>query len=207
MRQQGFELNKELLELLPADTVAVALTGSNLYNLATNNSDYDIVAITKGGKPKQTIKNGQDIVITPYKIFMNRVLDNAVPECLMIASGKILVLDENYRPILESLNFSYYQLIKKLNEYSYKYLNFMYEGKRMGRLEKTFKTILRNSMIVEKVLNEGIDFTPFFNEEEREEFYSTLPILIEKFNNNVGKSEMMEFLNIPKFTEAEKSRK
>lgn len=207
MRQQGFELNKELLELLPAGTVAVALTGSNLYNLATNNSDYDIVAITKGGKPKQTIKNGQDIVITPYKIFMNRVLDNAVPECLMIASGKILILNENYRPILESLNFSYYQLIKKLNEYSYKYLNFMYEGKRMHRLEKNFKTVLRNSMIVEKVLNEGIDFTPFFNEEEREEFYSTLPILIEKFNNNVGKSEMMEFLNIPKFTEAEKSRK
>lgn len=205
MKQYGFDLPKDLE--LPSDTVAVALTGSRLYNLATPDSDFDIVAITKEGKPTQTIKNGQDIVQTPYREFIKRVLNNAVPECLMIASGKILILNENYRAILESLRFDHYQLYKKLNQYSAKYLHLLYEGKRLQRKEKSLKTITRNSMMAEKLLKENMNFSPIFTMEEVKEFKKKMNIVLEKFDNGSSMEELMIFLNIPQNIEIEKSKK
>lgn len=198
--QEGFD--KSLLNgvNLPENTVSVALTGSHLYNLNTKDSDLDLVAITKDGRTKQTIIDGEDITITPWKEFINRVMNSAPPESLMVASRSILVLDENYRSILESVRFNPYRLYTNLNTYSQKHLNFLYKKNLTEkRRNKTLKTIVRNTVMSDKLLKEGELFTPRLNKEEVISINNLTETALSKFNNGTSYEEMADWLKIDVF--------
>ena len=193
-RQIGFELPVDVV--LPVDTVAVALSGSRLYNLANENSDYDLLVVTKSGKSAQVIVDGFDYVTVPYDIFIERIFKSSIVESLIIASGKMLIVDENFRALFEGLNYNDLVLYNKLQEFSLKYLRFLYEGKRLHRAEKSFKTVARNAVMAEKLLLEGLDFNACFSEVERIQVFYVMDKIIEMFKNGESLDAVSEFLGI-----------
>ena len=106
---------------LPENTIAVALTGSTLYNLAVEGSDMDFVAITTGGKCKQILADGEDLMVTPINKFAERVMTGESVEIMILAGGVIKFLDENYKPFFASLRWSSYKAQERFQCMSHKY--------------------------------------------------------------------------------------
>lgn len=212
-RQSG--LSRELpenimkgLDKIP-NKAAYGLTGSQLYGLSNPDSDYDIIVIVKDKvRTKQLISEEQDFQVVSLSDFLYRYLQrSSVPETLMVQSGEMEITDPSYRGIIESLNFSSNNLYINLNAYSHKHLQWLYKADRnLKRVEKTLKTVARNSFFSEKLLRERREFTPVLTPEERVIVEGRSRESLELFKNGVKFEELMSFFKIPHGSKVESRR-
>lgn len=199
MRQHGLRESIPLnRKNLPAGVIAIALSGSRLYNIARDDSDYDIVAITKNNrKATQKIVGNEDLNTISITDFINRVMISATPETSLLASGTIEIIDENYRPIIESLRYNYLILYWNYQTYSLQVLEWLLKTDRSERQElKTLRAISRNTIISRKLLELKNDFTPILSNEEKSDYYKLLK-LSSSIIRTATREELLELFELP----------
>lgn len=196
------------LEKIP-NKAAYGLTGSQLYGLATPDSDYDVIVIVKDKvRTKQLLSEDQDFQVVSLSDFLYRYLQrSSVPETLMVQSGEMEITDPNYRGVIESLNFSSNNLYINLNAYSHKHLQWLYKAERNpSRVEKTLRTIARNSFFAEKLLRERREFTPVLTPDERSVVEKLSSDSSALFKDGAEFEELMDFFKIPHDSKVESRR-
>lgn len=165
--------------------IAWTYSGSTLYNLATEQSDTDIAIITEGrGKDRQHINGEIDLRITPIEMFMKRLWDTSIPETDLLMSRAFDFTDSSYRHMLESFRPNAYQYFYNSEALAMKFLpKITPEIGNIRREYKMLKACTRSIMLAWKMLDQGENFDPRFDQREQNEYWSMIEYFQNRFQN------------------------
>lgn len=165
------QMDQKVLDLLPKDAIAFGPVGSRLHGLETKDSDYDYLVIVTGkDKRPQRFLDEFDLQFVSLSSLLERAqFRPSFTETCLLSSGKMIVVDPSFAPILSSIRIGYlsaYNVLSRFTEFTQERLEKHLDRNEVDKAYKSLRVIIRNEILLEKLLVEPT-FSPVFTPEEK----------------------------------------
>lgn len=165
------QMAQKVLDLLPKDAIAFGPVGSRLHGLETKDSDHDYLVIVTGkDKRPQRFLDEFDLQFASLSSLLERAqFSPSFAEMCLLSSGKMIVVDPSFAPILRSIRIGYlsaYNVLSRFTEFTQEMLKKHLERGEVNKAYKSLRVIIRNEILLEKLLVEPV-FSPVFTPEEK----------------------------------------
>lgn len=163
--------------------VGYGLIGSSFYNLDTPESDRDVILFTDSKAPDyhKVFDDGADVRVSSLFSFADRINQSQPSEVDLLMSNTIRYNNSPYEAYMRSLRFSSTEYLDRSESHSVRDIkNAIKDADRnQKRSRKALKTAYRNSVMMNRVMRDGTDYTSRFTNSERARFYESLPFFYE----------------------------
>lgn len=181
------------------NVVGFGLTGSIAYGLNTESSDRDILVFTENYDVisiHKEYKDGLDMKLNSLGHLMRSIQDGSYSEIDLINSKEMKFVG-HYERFIKGMRFNPYLYYKTSRSHIVNTIVYDQQPEKgtrdREREEKSIKVSLRNAFLMKRVREYNQLYTPYFNDEEREQFYKEYHGILEfRSNPEVTKKDVIE---------------
>jgi hypothetical protein len=169
--------------------------GSSLYGLHHEDSDQDVFVLVDGkGIGFHQVGEEMDVRVDTVDAFYVRLWESAPEDIDILRSPRLNISGSKYAPLLENFRFDTLHYSKESRQHALGDFKLIVKNLRTPeRREKSIKVAVRSIMLARKVDVQGLDYTPEFNDSEREHYYRIVEEVREKVAEGADAWALMRF--------------
>jgi hypothetical protein len=169
--------------------------GSSLYGLHHEDSDQDVFVLVDGkGIGFHQVGEDMDVRIDTVDAFYARLWESAPEDIDILRSKHLDISGSKFKQIFQNFRFDTLNYSKESRQHALGDFKLIAKNLRTAeRREKSIKVAIRSLMLARKVDLQGLDYTPEFNDSEREHYYRIVEEVREKVAEGADAWALMRF--------------
>lgn len=169
--------------------------GSSLYGLHHEDSDQDVFVLVSGkGVGFHQVGEEMDVRIDTVDAFYARLWESAPEDIDILRSPRLDISASKFKQIFQNFRFDTLHYSKESRQHALGDFKLIAKNQRtIERREKSVKVAVRSLMLARKVEVQGLNYSPEFNDLEREHYYRIVAEVREEVASGADAYTLMRF--------------
>lgn len=169
--------------------------GSSLYGLHHEESDQDVFVLVEGkGIGFHQVGEEMDVRVDTVDAFYVRLWESAPEDIDILQSPMLDISESKYSSLLKNFRFDTARYSNESRQHSLLDFKLIVKNLRtQERRDKSIKVAVRSLMLARKVDVQGLDYSPEFTDDERENYYRIVEEVRKEINDGKDAWALMRF--------------